>query len=172
MSYDLATGTVPIRQQVIDHVRSAVAGIVGVSEARYRLPGIDQVRRPVRLSECPLGYVYDGPDDEDYAIDEQYDAKRVCRLPLSIALVDTFDPDATDSAADNLLRKGNRFISVLLHALSYSALDWPTAGLQVDDTQPSAAFMAELASDEGPLLIAGVRLRVDYWVSLDSPYAQ
>lgn len=167
---DLAGTT--IRQQVVDHVAAQVAGITGVVAVRYRLPGSDQIRKPLRPSECPLAYVYDGPDDEQFDLDK-YVGKSVNQLPISAALVDAFDPNAPNDSAQGLLRKGNRYIGVLLEALNETALDWPAVGLNVDATTPTSAFLAELATvDGGPMLIAGVQLQVAYWVSTANPCSQ
>lgn len=168
----LDLGGTTVRQQVVDHVIAQVAGITGVTAVRYRLPGSDQIRKPLRASDCPLAYVYDGPDDEQFNLDK-YVGKSVNQLPISAALVDAFDPNATNDSANGLLRKGNRYVGVLLAALNDTALDWPATGLQVDATTPTSAFLAELATvDGGPMLIAGVQIQVAYWVATDNPCAQ
>lgn len=168
----LDTGTLTIRQQVMDHIVAQVGLIAGVAEVRYRLPGSDQMRKPVRQSECPLAYVYDGPDDETFNLDK-YTSKAVNTITIGAALVDTFDPTATNDSRENLLRKGNRYVGVLLEAISDTELDWPGAGFNVDATTPRSAFIAELAtSDDGALLIAGVQVEVAYWTALDNPFSQ
>jgi hypothetical protein len=168
----LNTGALTIRQQVMDHILTQVGLIDGVGEVRYRLPGSDQMRKPVRQAECPLAYVYDGPDDERFDLDK-YTSKAVNTVSVGVALVDTFDPVATNDSPENLLRKGNRYVGALLLAVSDTELDWPGEGLNVDATTPQSAFIAELAtSDDGALLIAGIQVAVAYWTALDNPFSQ